>query len=54
MLEKFLESGEIKPLEYVSTNHGEEVGFESVLKALEEFHTKKSAVKKVVVRVSVA
>lgn len=51
VLEKFLESGEIKPLDYVSANGGK-VGFESVLKGLEEFNAKKSGVKKIVVRLS--
>lgn len=51
VLEKFLENGEIKPLDYVSANGGK-VGFESVLKGLEEFNTKKSGVKKIVARLS--
>jgi hypothetical protein len=52
VLENFLESGEIKPLDYVLANDGK-VGFDSVLKGLEEFNTKKSDGKKLVVRVSV-
>jgi len=51
VLERFLESGEIKPLDYVLANRGEP-GLKSVLKGLEEFNAKKSAVKKLVVRVS--
>ena len=50
-MEKYLESGEIKPLAYVKANNGK-VGFESLLKGLEEFNTKKSDGKKLIVRVS--
>jgi hypothetical protein len=50
-LERYLESGNIKPLAYVVANDGK-AGFESVLKGLEEFNTKKSDGKKLVVRVS--
>jgi hypothetical protein len=52
VLEKCLESGEIKPLAYVTANGGK-VGFESVLKGVEEFNTKKSDGRKLTARVSV-
>lgn len=52
LLEKWLESGEIKPLAYIAANEGK-VGFDSVLKALEELNTKKSDGRKLIARVSV-
>ena len=52
VLEKWLESGQVKPPAYIEANGGE-VGFESVLKGLEEFNTKKSDGRKLIVRVSV-
>lgn len=50
-LEKWLESGQIKPPAYVAASEGK-VGFDSVLKALEEFNTKKSDGRKLIARVS--
>ena len=52
VLEKFLESGEIKPLAYVLANDGK-IGFESVLKGLKEFSTKKSDGRKLIARVKI-
>lgn len=49
-LEKWLESGQIKPPAYVTANEGK-VGLDSVLKALEDFNTKKSDGRKLIAKV---
>jgi hypothetical protein len=48
-LEKLLQSGQLKPMEYELVG---DVGFKEVLKALDAYNNKKSSVKKIVVRVA--
>jgi hypothetical protein len=52
VLEKWLASGKIKPQACVLADGGN-TGFESVVKAIAEFNTKKSDGKKLVVRVGI-
>jgi len=48
-LEKLLESGQLKPMEYDVVG---DVGFKEVLKALDAYNNRKGSVKKIVVRVA--
>lgn len=48
-LEKYLADGSLKPMEYEVIG---DVGVENILKGLEAFNSKKSATKKVLVRVA--
>lgn len=48
-LEKYLSDGSIKPMEYEAVG---DVGVENILKGLEAFNSKKSATKKIVVRLA--
>ena len=48
-LEKLLESGQLKPMEYDVVG---DVGFKEVLKALDAYNNRKVSVKKIVVRVA--
>jgi hypothetical protein len=48
-IEKLLESGQLKPMEYDVVG---DVGFKEVLKALDAYNNRKGSVKKIVVRVA--
>jgi hypothetical protein len=48
-VEKLLESGQLKPMEYDVVG---DVGFKEVLKALDAYNNRKGSVKKIVVRVA--